>query len=186
MAEVYIGEDESKEQVARELLDQAEHPDHVVWTPRSNTAHGGVFTVPDDKAEELIARRVRAREADDQALQERLGRAAERDELASRTGLTPAELGFSASVPESRDDSAGPVFSDEDDEDGAKVDAEIAAEDEAAAERAKDGGPAKAAAESEDAPAQDQRAAARKAARRASAQKKDADADSGDGSTDKE
>jgi hypothetical protein len=99
MAEVVIGPDETPTTVAQELLAQAEHPDHVVWTPRSNTPHGGVFTVPDDKIEDLVSRRENARQASEQATQARLDAASERDELASRTGLTPAELGFAASGP---------------------------------------------------------------------------------------
>jgi|1185.fasta_scaffold86843_1 hypothetical protein len=100
MAEIIIGDDETPPQVARELLAQAEHPDHVVWTPRSNTPHGGVFIVPDDKASDLVARRENARAESERLVQQRQDAADERDQLADQTGLTPAELGFAANSPE--------------------------------------------------------------------------------------
>lgn len=102
MAEIIVKDDETPQDVARELLDQAEHPDHVVWTPRSNTPHGGVFTVPDDKVEELASRRQAAREASQKATQRRIDAMNERDEILDRTGATPDELGIGAFSDEDR------------------------------------------------------------------------------------
>jgi colicin import membrane protein len=185
MADIIIGPDESKEQVARELLDQAEHPDHVIWRPRSNTPHGGVFEVPDDEVEALVARREAAQQASQQLVQDRLDRAAERDDLASRTGLTPAELGFPANGPEDtasigqvggETPEVDPLRSPEQQlmEREARVDGVAEAQDAQVAraqERAEDAEAADADAEADedaDAKAAADRAAARKAARRTS------------------
>lgn len=184
MADIIIGPDESKEQVARELLDQAEHPDHVIWRPRSNTPHGGVFEVPDDEVEALVARREAAQQASQQLVQDRLDRAAERDDLASRTGLTPAELGFPANGPEDtasigqvggETPEVDPLRSPEQQlmEREARVDGVAEAQDAQVAraqERADDADEADADAEDADADAKAaaDRAAARKAARRTS------------------
>lgn len=96
MAEVIIRDDETQQQVARELLDQAEHPDDVVWAPRSNTPHGGVFIVPDDKVDELVARRTAALEASRRVTERRIDAMEERDRLLDKTGATPDELGIGA------------------------------------------------------------------------------------------
>lgn len=101
MAEVKIGEDETPESVAQELLAQAEHPDHVVWTPRANTLHGGVFTVPDEK-KDLIERRKAARAASREAVERRIQAQEERDRLLDETGATPDELGLGAFSDEDR------------------------------------------------------------------------------------
>lgn len=167
MAEIYVGQDETKEEVARRLLDQADHPDHVVWQPRSGQEAGGVFYVPDDEVDALVARVKAKRDAEAKLTEERIAAADRRDELASETGLTPAQLGFPANA--TGDPGSFPVedVEDEDEDDEA-------ADDEAASDtsEAKDADAADAS--KDEAPVQS-RAAARKAARRAAADKAAAD-----------
>lgn len=99
MAEIYVKDGETKEEVARRLLDQAENPDHVVWQPRSGVEATGVFVVPDDEVEALVARVEAKRQAETERTEAAIARADERDKLADRTGLTPGQLGFAANAP---------------------------------------------------------------------------------------
>lgn len=95
MAEIHVQPDETKELVARRLLDQAAHPDHVVWQPRSGVAEGGIFYVPDEEVDDLMARVAASQAADVRATQ-----------------LQAAVAAVQASLPVSTDEDAG-----EDDED---------------------------------------------------------------------
>lgn len=128
MAEIYVKDGETKEEVARRLLDQAAHPDHVVWQPRSGQEAGGVFFVPDDEVDDLIARVEAARRAETEATEKRIAFAEERDARIADTGLTPEQAGFPANF------DAAAV--DEDDEDNEPLTADERDADELAARRA--------------------------------------------------
>jgi hypothetical protein len=117
VAEIYVKDGETKEEVARRLLDQAAHPDHVVWQPRSGQEAGGIFYVPDDEVDDLIARVEAKRNAERQETERRIKAADERDAKVADTGLTPEQLGFSANAV--GDPGSFPVEDVEDDEDEA-------------------------------------------------------------------
>lgn len=122
MAEIYVKDGETKEEVARRLLDQAAHPDHVVWQPRSGVAEGGIFYVPDDEVDDLVARVQAKRDAERKLTEQRIAAADERDAKVADTGLTPDQLGFSANA--TGDPGSFPVEDDDDlelDEDGEPV-----------------------------------------------------------------
>jgi hypothetical protein len=164
MAEIIVRDDETPAQVARRLLDQAEHPDHVIWRLRSNTPpHGGVFEVPDAEVGALMARVEAARAGASAAVERRIAAADERDELADRTGLTPEELGFTANASEDLE-SLGQAGGTEVEPTEDEVKAEEAAADAAAA-----------ASVEEETVAEDKAASTRAAARKAAAKKAAAD-----------
>ena len=104
MAEIYVKDGETTESVARRLLDQAAHPDHVVWQPRSGVDAGGVFVVPDDEVDDLMARVEAKRAADRRDTEVRIAAANARDARVADTGLTPAQLGFAANADAAAED----------------------------------------------------------------------------------
>jgi hypothetical protein len=120
MAEIHVKDGETKEEVARRLLDQAAHPDHVVWQPRSGVAEGGIFYVPDDEVDDLIARVEAKRDADRRLTEQRIKAADERDAKVADTGLTPEQLGFPANA--TGDPGSFPVEDVEDDDDELELD----------------------------------------------------------------
>lgn len=61
MAEYVLAEGDDLEKVVQGLLADADDPNDVVWSPRPNTPHGGVYVVPDALAEKAVAAR-KARE----------------------------------------------------------------------------------------------------------------------------
>lgn len=99
--EYALGPDDTHESLAKDLLEQAEHPGQVTWSPRPDVHGGGVYVL----ADEGIAQRVRevryARRAEDARKQEAAEAFAKtRDESPDvAEGLaTPAEAGFPASI----------------------------------------------------------------------------------------
>lgn len=55
MAEVVLGAEDSQQDVVRALLDLVDNPDDVVWHPRPDVPHGGVYAVPDEVADKYQA-----------------------------------------------------------------------------------------------------------------------------------
>lgn len=52
MAEIVIAADDDLPEVAQALLDLAgDQPDQVMWAPRPDVPHGGVYVVPDELGE---------------------------------------------------------------------------------------------------------------------------------------
>lgn len=100
MADYVMTEDEDQTAVVQELLANAEDPDHVQWRPRSGVPHGGVYEVPDDLAEKLLAHRRARADAQAQRIATAQAAADERDSSeAVASGLvTPAEAGFAANA----------------------------------------------------------------------------------------
>lgn len=97
--EYVLTEGDVLQEVARDLMDQAESPDQVHWSPRPDVYGGGVFVLADEGiAQRTVAAR-RARRAEQAAQIEAAQKAAdERDsDPAVAEGLaTPAEAGFAA------------------------------------------------------------------------------------------
>ena len=114
MAEYVLREDEDQEKVAQELLANADHPDHVVWRPRSGVAHGGVYEIEDGLAERLLEHRRAVAAAEQQRIEEAQELADERDSTdgVAEGLLTPAEAGFAAN----RVSDLGSGDTDEDDD----------------------------------------------------------------------
>lgn len=100
MAEYVLGQDEDQTKVAQELLANADHPDHVVWRPRSGVPHGGVYEVPDELADRLAEHRRALRDAEAARIEDAQAAADERDahEDVADGVLTPAEAGFAANL----------------------------------------------------------------------------------------
>lgn len=92
MAEYVLGDDEDQAAVAAELLANADHPDDVVWRPRSNLGrHAGVYEVSDALMERLIAHRSGAQPADAAEPAGDAGQADEPTETGDDTPAAPAE-----------------------------------------------------------------------------------------------
>jgi hypothetical protein len=99
VAEIVIQADDDQGQVARDLLGKAgDSPERVVWTPRPNVPHGGVYVVDEGLADEYRQLVLQRREAEASAIEARLAAAEKRDAEVADTGLTPAELGFPANT----------------------------------------------------------------------------------------
>jgi hypothetical protein len=100
MAEYVLRDDEVQQDVARQLIDNAENPADVVWRPRSGVPHGGVYEVPDELAEKLLEHRKAVADADAQRIADAQAAADERDssEGVASGLLTPAEAGFAANA----------------------------------------------------------------------------------------
>lgn len=100
MAEYVLGEDENQEKVVQELLANANHPDDVVWRPRSGVPHGGVYEIQDELMDRLVEHRRAQRAAETERTEARIAAADERDATpAVAEGLvTPAEAGFAANA----------------------------------------------------------------------------------------
>lgn len=111
MAEYVVGPDEDVVTVARELLAAAGDPAGIDWSPRPNAhPHGGVFVLPEDRAEEIIAAVAKRRDEQAARIEAAVSAALARDAKADETGLTPERSGFPADTV---------VESDEDAEDAA-------------------------------------------------------------------
>jgi hypothetical protein len=92
---------QSHEELARDLLEQAESPDQVHWSPRPDVYGGGVYVLADHAIAERV-RAVRAARREEQAkqIEEAQAAADERDsheDVASGL-LTPSEAGFAANA----------------------------------------------------------------------------------------
>ena len=125
MTEYVPGPDEDLETVARRLIAAAKDPQSVAWSPRPNShPHGGVYVLPDDDAESIIAAVAKTRQDEADRIDAALKAADERDAKADETGLTPEQLGFPA------DTVAGEVEDPEDAADEAVVDDPNTPEDE--------------------------------------------------------
>lgn len=99
MTEYVLGPNEDQTVVAQRLLAAAKDPGAIQWSPRPNThPHGGVYVLPDDDAESIIAAVAAQREAEAKRIEDALAAAEERDAKADETGLTPEQLGFPASI----------------------------------------------------------------------------------------
>lgn len=100
MAEYVLSEGEDQEKVAQELLANADHPDHVIWRPRSGVPYGGVYEIEDGLAERLIAHRRAVAEAEAERIEAAQAAADERDtaEGVAEGLVTPLEAGFAAST----------------------------------------------------------------------------------------
>lgn len=100
MSEYVLGVDENPEQTVRELLAHADDPASVVWSPRPDVPHGGVYVIPDALSEKVLAARQAVRDAQAKQIQQGLDFAEQRDSHdAVVQGLaTPAEAGFPAAV----------------------------------------------------------------------------------------
>lgn len=100
MAEYVLRDDEVQQDVARELIDNAENPGDVVWQPRSGVPHGGVYQVPDELAGKLLEHRKAVADAEAKRIADALAAADERDasEAVASGLLTPAEAGFAANA----------------------------------------------------------------------------------------
>lgn len=99
MTEYVLGPDEDQTVVAQRLLAAAKNPGAIQWSPRPNThPHGGVYVLPDDDAESIIAAVAAQRDAEAKRIEGALAAADERDAKADETGLTPEQLGFAASI----------------------------------------------------------------------------------------
>jgi hypothetical protein len=63
MAEYVLTLDDTPEEVAQQLIAEAGEgrEGDVVWTPRANVPHGGVFTAPDEVAEAVLKSRTAAK-----------------------------------------------------------------------------------------------------------------------------
>lgn len=98
--EYYLQEGDVQADVARDLLDQAEHPDQVHWSPRPDVYGGGVYVLGDESiAQRTLAVRKARRQEEADRIAANLAAADERDSHeAVASGLaTPAEAGFPAS-----------------------------------------------------------------------------------------
>lgn len=88
--EYYLQEGETHESLARDLLEQAAHPDQVIWRPRPDVYGGGVYEL----ADEAIAQRVRevraARRRDEAARADFLATLAAADEDGPSEDVEPA------------------------------------------------------------------------------------------------
>src|SRR4051794_21405608 len=99
MTEYVPGPDEDLETVARRLLAAAKNPGAIQWSPRPNShPHGGVYVLPDEDADDIIAAVARERAESDARIEAALAAADERDAKADETGLTPEQLGFPAAL----------------------------------------------------------------------------------------
>lgn len=99
--EYYLEEGDTHESVARDLLEQAEHPDQVHWSPRPDVHGGGVYLLADHGIAERTRQARQARRAEEaQQIADALAAAEERDSHPDvAEGLaTPAEAGFPASL----------------------------------------------------------------------------------------
>lgn len=99
--EYYLEEGDTHESVARDLLEQAEHPDQVHWSPRPDVHGGGVYLLADHGIAERARQARQARRAEEaQQIADALAAAEERDSHPDvAEGLaTPAEAGFPASL----------------------------------------------------------------------------------------
>lgn len=131
--EYVLVEGDNVQEVARDLLDQAESPDQVHWSPRPDVYGGGVYVLADEGiAQRTIAAR-RARRGEQAAQIEASQQAAEKrdSDPAVAEGLaTPAEAGFAANAgtdPGSAGEAdriAGDTSDDADDDGDAEDDAE--------------------------------------------------------------
>lgn len=99
MTEYVLGPDEDQQEVAQRLLAAAKNPGAIAWSPRPNAhPHGGVYVLPEDEAEAIIAAVAKQRDAERARIEAALTAAEERDAKADETGLTPEQLGFPAAV----------------------------------------------------------------------------------------
>lgn len=99
MTEYVLGPDEDQQEVAQRLLAAAKNPGAIAWSPRPNAhPHGGVYVLPDDEADDIIAAVAKARAEESARIEAALAAAQERDDKAAETGLTPEQLGFAASA----------------------------------------------------------------------------------------
>lgn len=87
--------------LARELLDAANDPSQVAWSPRPDTPGGGVFVVTDETvAQRVLDRRRERAQGEQDRINASLAAADERDssEAVASGLLTPAEAGFAANA----------------------------------------------------------------------------------------
>lgn len=138
-AEFVLQPDDDPTEVARQLLDRAEAPEHVHWFPRPDTPGGGVFVVHDERvAAEVVQARQAARAEQAARIEAAQAKAEERDQAADETGLTPGELGFpaaggtdpgSAAEMQANADATAEVQAGEGGEEGEPADEEPVADD---------------------------------------------------------
>lgn len=123
--EYILQEGDTHESLARDLLEQAAHPDQVVWRPRPDVYGGGVYELADSSIAERVREARAARRTEEAAaIEASLKAADERDaseDVAS--GLfTPAEAGFPANaVVVEEDDEADDEEPDADDADAERL-----------------------------------------------------------------
>lgn len=114
MAEYVLKAGENHAEVAGRLLAEVDDPQAVVWSPRPDVFGGGVYVVNDDAAVAKVARDLQqARDDEARRIAEAQAAADERDARADETGLTPAELGFPASLPPSDAEEDGEPVEDD-------------------------------------------------------------------------
>lgn len=99
MTEYVLGPDEDQQTTAQRLLAAAKNPAGVQWSPRPNThPHGGVYVLPDDEADQIIAAVAKFRQEEADRINAALDLANERDARADETGLTPEQLGYAGAL----------------------------------------------------------------------------------------
>lgn len=83
MAEYVMGQDENRQQVARDLLAHAgDRAGEIQWVPRPNVEGGGVFQIPDDVADGFGSDRITRFDQNATGAMRAANRPGEEDELA--------------------------------------------------------------------------------------------------------
>jgi hypothetical protein len=139
--EYYLQEGDVQADVARDLLEQAEHPDQVHWSPRPDVYGGGVYVLGDESiAQRTLAVRKARRQEEADRIAANLAAADERDSHeAVASGLaTPGEAGFPANTGTDPGSGAEGAASDDAQAEG---DEAVTTEDEGAEETDDDGKP---------------------------------------------